>query len=296
MQQEALYTFDYTQDRLDVAVVEALANKEEMWAAYCKLIEGLKNPDEQTQTLNSIRGLHRVSDSTNSLASKNIIDYYFESAVLTSMGGEQLERYISHIEQCFAFTSVTGLGDVGPIWVDTVHHCCVYSVLTRLGHHVITMGRIDHIVLLLRPDIGDPRLEVLKSYIASVYGVTLEFVYLSDKWMRQLNNIITDSTLCVSMCDMPNEIYSRRINKVTAKQIESNYLKLYYDDMNSISVECITDYSTLARRLRANHVVLDYPTEREVQIRPYDPDVAPSCPIGSWVFWPRLSGLDTAIV
>lgn len=294
MQHSSVYTVNYMQDRLDITVMRAFANKANSLKRYGELVMQLDRPQEQVQKLNSIKGLEYIGDTASRVASKNIIDFHFEADVLTSMDPEQIERYLSDVENCFSFSSVEGLGNEGPLWVDTLHHVCMFSVIARMLHHLILSGRIGHIVLLHRGDREEPRLDVIKIFIANTYGVVLDFVRLSDNWLRQISDVITNQTVILSMCDVPYEQNGTVIDDVKARKFRN--VQFYVDNANSVLVECVSGSAALARRFKAHHVVMDYPTNHEAQIKPYDPNIIAKCPLDSWVFWPCLEGRKREVI
>ncbi|WP_163468499.1 hypothetical protein, partial [Klebsiella michiganensis] len=68
--------------------------------------------------------------------------------VLPGLSVAQATAYLRAVETSLSQVEAEGLDAPGPLWIDTLHHACVFSVLFQLAAHLRRRRGCDRIVLL----------------------------------------------------------------------------------------------------------------------------------------------------
>lgn len=270
-------------ERFDTLIARALAAKPHRHTRD-RLIAEVDDGRHDGLLLRAAEGLSELPEAEERRAAINSIDFAFEPLVLPSLSPAQVQTYFAAIERSVRVSDVSGLDRPGPLWVDTVHHACVFSVLFRFAVGLRQTRPCDRIVLLHQGTRPEPRLGIVANLAARLLGVQPVSLPLRGSWLHDLAGLATPQTLIFSMADMPaiaSSVPSRR----RPAQVE-----LYAGDGIRRRVNVVAGSAVFAQRLGANHLVLDYPQPELIRLAPFDPERPPACPLVDWVFWPILVG------
>jgi hypothetical protein len=279
------YAFNLAADRFDTAVMAAFG------AGVARLVrddlvERVYADGFAGQLLNAVEGLERVPAEMCRRAAVNVIDFHFEPIVLSSIrNDDQLHAYFRGFTKTLRVESVSGVEGGGPLWVETAHHACVFSVLYDLIAYLSQRHGYRRATLLhqgLRPE---PRLSMVGNLLARRHGVTPRFIRLQDDWFGELARTATPDTVILYLSDVPPETSAR----TAPRKRTPARLALAAAPGLVAEVDTLAGGDTLARRLKARHVVLEYPGPDRLRVRPFDPDnPVLHMPVEDWVFWPLL--------
>lgn len=281
------YAFDLRPDRFDSRVMGAFQDIAKARRTYDRLVEGVRLGQYDDMLLKRLPGLEHLSDAANRKAALNVVDFYFEPIVLSSMALDQVRAYLATFERVMR-RNVVDIGQGGPLWIDSVHHSCVFSALHQFAAHLGRERGYDRLILLHQGQRPEPRLGVMARTLPSVCGVRPTYIPLTGNWMTVLSGAMTLNTAIFYLADMPKEVSTRKAPKERA----ATWLELAVAPGSVIRAEVLSASAALARRLGCQHIVMDYPEGDRVALRPYDPDFPVlRCPVEDWVFWPLLEAV-----
>jgi hypothetical protein len=277
--------FDLTPDRFDTFVASAFAGSRASRHVRDRLIAQVDGGLLDHMLLRARSGL-ALSNEVNRKAALNIIDFAFEPLVLQGMSADQTVRYLGAVENTLRVHEARGLDGFGPLWVDTIHHVCVFSVLFQLAAFLGKSRRFSQAVLLHQGQRPEPRLRIVVDLLRRAHGVTLVLLPLQGHWFPRLARLITPATVIFYLTDMPPEAFPQ----AARRQRGRSRLLLTHEPGVALQVETVSGSQIFARRLGATRVMLDYPSTDSVRIRPVgaDESTASLCPLEDWVFWPLL--------
>ena len=276
------------QARFDTLVAEAFASDKAARHVRDRLIARLHRGAYDGLLLRRAEGFSAIPEAAERRAALNAIDFAFEPLVLASLSVAQADAYFAGIEAVLRVGQAQGLDRPGPLWLDTVHHSCVFSVLYRMAAFLKARRGVSDVVLLhqgLRPE---PRLGIAVKVLARVHGVRLHLLPLRGDWFGELARRATPQTAILSLTDMPREAFQAAPPRRALGRIE-----LHAGPDARRTVETVSGSPVFARRLGAAHLVLDYPGRGTIRLRPHDGEPA-LCPVEDWVFWPVLAARGPA--
>ncbi|MCP3418615.1 hypothetical protein NLM16_31350 [Bradyrhizobium brasilense] len=278
--------FDLTADRFDSFVSSAFAASRESRHVRDRLIAQVDDGRLDHMLLRARSGVVGLSDKINRKAALNVIDFAFESIVMQNMSTDQAIRYLGAVENMLHIREARGLDPDGPLWVDTVHHVCVFSVLFQLAVFVDKNRKGGQMVLLHQGQRPEPRLRIVADLLRRAHGVTLILQPLQGNWFARLRRLTTPDTVIYYLTDMPLEAFPQ----ATRRERGRSRLLLTLGQGPVLQVETVSGSQSFARRLEARRIVLDYPSSDSLRIRPIGADEAAVsiCPLEDWLFWPLL--------
>jgi hypothetical protein len=279
------YSFNLAPDRFDTHVINALAATKATRHMRDRLIAQVRQGRLDHMLLRRLGGLEDLPAELCERAAINVIDFHFEPLALASMSRPQLASYLQSAEKTLRLGEVEAFDASGPLWIDSVHHACVFSVLYLFAAYLARQRRYRKLLLLnqgLRPE---PRLPMVIGLLRQIAGVEAMTLQLRGNWFAELTRMATPETAVFYLTDMPLETSQRSAPKARAL----SQLQLGAPPNVSVRLETLSGSGVFARRLNAEHVVIDYPAADRVRIRPYDA-ASPvcRCPLEDWVFWPLL--------
>jgi hypothetical protein len=270
-------------ERFDAHVARAFAADPATRHTRDRLIAEVHAGASDRMLLRAAPGLEALPEADERRAAVNAIDFAFEPLVLPGLSVAQAVAYFAAVEDTLRVGEAAGLDGPGPLWVDTVHHACVFSVMFQLAAHLRRHRGCDRVVLLHQGARPEPRLEVVANLLARVHGVGLARLPLRGRWFHELARTATPQTAIFYLADMPADGAG-----VAAGRRGRARLDLHAGPGLGRRVDAVSGSAAFARRLGASHVVLDYPAADRIRLRPFDPDRPPACPLVDWVFWPVL--------
>jgi hypothetical protein len=282
--------FDLTADRFDNLVANAFAADKASRHVRDRLIAQVDGGRLDHMLLRARSGIATLPDATQRKAALNIIDFAFEPLVLQGMSNDQMVRYLAVIENSLHIRGSGGLDGPGPLWVDTLHHVCVFSVLFQLAAFLGKTRRIGQVILLHQGQRPEPRLRIVADLLRQVHGIALVLIPLQGQWFQRLASLATPATAIFYLTDMPPEAFTRTEGRRRGRSrlLLGHPLAL---GSTAVEIETISGSQSFARRLGAARVVLDYPSTDSMRIRPAEADETSTslCPIEDWLFWPLLA-------
>ncbi len=280
-------TAAFQAERFDTLVMRAFA-AEPSRHTRDRLIAEVRSGRHDGLLLRAAEGLDSLPEARERRAAINTIDFAFEPLVLPSLSLAQAQAYCTGVERSLRLGDASGLDRPGPLWVDTVHHACVFSVLFQFSAHLAQVRSCDRIVLLHQGARPEPRLGVVANLAARLLRVQPVSLPLRGAWFKDLAAIATPRTLIFSMADMPALAFPAASRRTPAQ------VDLFTAEGIHRRVDVVAGSAVLAKRLGANHLVLDYPQPDRIRLSPYDAGRPPTCPLVDWVFWPILVGAHPA--
>jgi hypothetical protein len=289
--------FDLTAERFDRLVADTFAASKASRHVRDRLIAQVDEGRLDHMLLRARSGLMTLPDAVNRKAALNIIDFTFEPFVMQGMSADQAVRYLGAVENTLHIREARGLDQSGPLWVDTVHHVCVFSVLFQLAAFLGKNGRFRQVILLHQGQRPEPRLRIVTDLLRRAHGVALVLLQLQGHWFSRLARLTTPSTVIFYLTDMPPEAFPQAANRQRSRSrlllghsASKDARERAYGQGAALEVETICGSQSFARRLGAARIVLDYPSTDSVRIRPVDADepTMSLCPLEDWVFWPLL--------
>jgi hypothetical protein len=207
---------------------------------------------------------------------------------MQSMSTDQAMWYLGAVENTLQVREARGLDGFGSLWVDSIHHVCVFSVLFQLAAFLGKNARFKQVVLLHQGQRPEPRLRIVADLLRRAHGVALVLLQLQGQWFPRLAQLTTPGTVIFYLTDMPPEAFPQ----AARRQRGRSRLLLAHGAGEALEVETVSGSHSFARRLGATRIVLDYPSTDSLRIRPVGADDATVslCPLEDWVFWPVLSG------
>lgn len=280
--------FDLTPDRFDSLVANAFAASKASRHVRDRLIAQVDIGRLDHMLLRARSGVMALSDEVNRKAALNIIDFAFEPLVMQNMSMDQVMKYLGAVENTLQVREARGLDRFGPLWLDTIHHVCVFSVLFQLAAFLGKNRGFSQVVLLHQGQRPEPRLRIIADLLRRAHGVALVLLQLQGHWFPRLARLTTPGTAIFYLADMPPEAFPQ----AARRQRGRSRLLLAHRPGATLEVDTVSGSQSFARRLGARRIVLDYPSTDSVRIRPVDADEATIslCPLEDWVFWPLLGG------
>ena len=286
--------FDLTADRFDRLVVNSFAATKASRHVRDRLIAQVDAGRLDHMLLRGRTGVMTLSDEVNRKAALNIIDFAFEPLVMQNMSADQALRYLGAVENTLHVREATGLDCFGPLWVDTIHHVCVFSVLFQLAAFLGKSRQFNQVVLLHQGQRPEPRLRIIADVLRRAHGVTLVLLPLQGHWFPRLARLTTPGTVIYYLTDMPPEAFPQ----AARRQRGRSRVLLTQGPEAALQVETISGSQSFSRRLGATRIVLDYPSTESVRIRPVGAEepVTSLCALEDWVFWPLLGAAQQRAV
>ena len=224
-------------------------------------------------------GLEALPTAANKRAGINIVDYAFEALVLPTMNQEQLDQYFMACANTLRMPKMEGVEQHGPLWFDTVHHVCNFSVIYTLAAHLRGNGYRKFIVLHQWKK-TEPRMELLVKG-----GGWWSFIPFAPGWFDTLASQASPDAAIFYPVDIPLDAPGL----LEPDERGPSLVRLGAKGV-SIQVETLTGSAAVARKLGAAHLVLDYPTDGTVEVRRFDGVIPVAhCPLEDWLFWPALT-------
>jgi hypothetical protein len=278
--------FDLTADRFDSLVANTFAASKASRHVRDRLIAQVDEGRIDHMLLRARSGVMALSDAVNRKAALNIIDFAFEPFVMQGMSTDQAIRYLGAVENTLHIREAGGLDGFGPLWVDTIHHVCVFSVLFQLAAFLGKKRKFSQVVLLHQGQRPEPRLRIVVDLLRRAHGVVLVLLPLQGHWFPRLARLTTPGTVIFYLTDMPPEAFPQ----AARRQRHRSRLLLTHEAGVALQVETISGSQSFARRLGATRIMLDYPSTDSVRIRPVDAEEPTTslCPLEDWLFWPLL--------
>jgi hypothetical protein len=278
--------FDLTADRFDSLVSNSFAASKESRHVRDRLIAQVDGGRLDHMLLRARSGVMALCDAVNRKAALNIIDFAFEPIVMQNMSTDQAMRYLGAVENTLHIREARGLDSSGPLWVDTIHHVCVFSVLFQLAVFLGKNRKFSQVVLLHQGQRPEPRLRIIADLLRRAHGVALVLLPLQGNWFARLGRLTTPDTAIYYLTDMPPEAFPQAARRERSR----SHLLLSHGSGAALQVETVSGSQSFARRLGASRIVLDYPSTDSLRIRPIGADEAAVsfCPLEDWVFWPLL--------
>jgi hypothetical protein len=279
------YEFQLTPDRFDTQVASAFAATKNARLTRDRLIAQLRDGGFDHLLLGRLDGLETLGRESIEKAALNIIDFHFEPLVLQSMSLAQVDAYFMAVEKTLALTEAKGLDGDGPLWIDTVHHACVFSVLYRLAVFLARNRGYRQLVLLHQGQRPEPRLAIISNLVRQIPQVKPVLLRLQGRWFQDLTQITTPDTAIFYLTDMPAVAFERRAPAARSFA----HIQLYAAPGISLRLDTMSGSGIFARRLKAAHVVVEYPRADRIRLRPYDAaNPTTRCPLEDWMFWPLM--------
>jgi hypothetical protein len=224
-------------------------------------------------------GLEALPAAANKRAGINIIDYAFEALVLPTMGQQQLDQYFTACAKTLRMPKMESVEEHGPLWFDTVHHVCSFSVIYTLAAHLRRRGYRKFIVLH-QWEKTERRMELLTKG-----GGWWSFIRFAPGWSNTLVSQASPDAAIFYPVDFPLDVPG-------LLEPDERGLSLLRLGAKGVTVQTgtATGSAAIARKLGAVHLVLDYPSGDTVEVRRFD-GVNPvaHCPLEDWLFWPALT-------
>lgn len=279
------YGFNLESDRFDTHVMGTYQQSKMIRHSRDSLIAQVHGGRWNHLLLNQLEGLGGISADICEKAAINVIDYYFEPRVLSSMQDTQLHEYFCGFSKTLRVDHISGVGSGAPLWVETVHHVCVFSILYDLILHLARHHGYRRAVLLHQGQRPEPRLSMIAKLLLKKHNIQPQFIQLTGNWFSALAKTATPDTVILYLSDVPPETSAKH----AAKERDLPRLRLTAPPDFAATVDTVPGGSILARRLKARHVVLEYPGPGRIRIRPFDQNNQMAClPLEDWVFWPLL--------
>lgn len=279
------YGFNLESDRFDTQVMAAFQKSKMARHTRDALIAQIHGGRWNHLLPGRLDGLGAMSAQACAKAAVNVVDYYFEPLVLQSMQAKQLHEYFCGFAKTLRVDSVHGVTSGAPIWVETVHHVCIFSILYDLILHLARHHGYRRAVLLHQGQRPEPRLAMIANLLQSMHRIQPNFVQLNGNWFAKLSKLVTPDAIVLYLSDVPPTGARPQSNK----ERDPSRLRLTIAGDHAVSIDTTAGGGMLARRLKAQHVVLEYPGLDNIRIRPFDPDDQVSCiSLQDWVFWPLL--------
>jgi hypothetical protein len=281
----ATHRFDLRRERFDIHVMEALASEGSLQARE-SLVADVRAGRYDHLLLHRRGDVAGISADESERAAINLIDFHFEPLVMRTMPATQANAYFRDLVKVMAIEYAAAEPGAVPLWIDTVHHACVFSVTYQFASHLVLQYGYRSVALLhqgLRPE---PRLDVFARTLQHATGVRTVFVRLEGAWFATLSRITTPDTAIFYLTDLPPETTARRAPRLR----QHARLHLTAGARIAAAMETLSGSAAFARRLGAAHLVVEYPSATRIRVRPYDAARPVTlCPLADWIFWPAIA-------
>jgi hypothetical protein len=282
---QASHRFDLQQERFDGHVMAAFAREGSLQVRE-NLVAGVRAGRYDHLLLHQRRDIEGVSADESERAAINVIDFHFEPLVMRTMPATQANTYFQDLVKTMAVEYAGAEPGGIPLWIDTVHHACVFSVTYQFASYLVRHHGYRNVVLVhqgLRPE---PRLDVFARSLQHATGVRPVFVRLAGAWFANLSRMTTPDTVIFYLTDLPPETSGRKAPRLR----QHARLHLTVGACIAATMETLSGSAVFARRLKAAHLVVEYPSASRIRVRPHDaakPETL--CPLADWVFWPAIA-------
>lgn len=284
----AAHASDQMLDRFDVQVIEAFKDSRSATHTRDKLIAQVRNGDFAHLLLKRLSGLEKLPDALNEKAAINVIDFYFESFVLQKLDALQLESYLRSVTKTLQIQSIDGVNGDGPLWIDTVHHTCLYSVIYDFAVHLARYRGYRKLILVLQGARTEPRIHIIGRHLAQMQRMQLTLFQPQGNWFPRLAKLTTPDTAIVYIGDTHPVTATRR---ASASRVRTA-IQLNVKPNVSFNIRTVSGAAAFAKRLDAAHLVLEYPEPDAIRVRTYDSaNSVTRCPLEEWAFWPSLTAV-----
>ena len=274
------------QDRLDLTIMRAYSTSESPRATRTRLLHRWREDELLSRlVLSRIEGLSAIAPEEDERGVRNLADYWFEPLVMPTMSLGQARDYFLSVKKSLRFE----LGEISPptdrpLILESVHHCCVFSVLYATIQLLVAGHGFRKAILLHLRDPLDPRAATGQILVERVLQVETVCLRLEGAWLATLGREMSDRTVLIYFGDMPPSLFPDRYQPGKT----SSRVHFYARPDVAVDVEGISIARFLARRHRAGHHLLDYPEPGTVRLRPWRRGAELHCPLADWVFWPAL--------
>ena len=197
------YAFDLERQRFDIEVMTRLTSEEGPRRAYDRLLDQVADGSFDDRLPRQQLDYPDLADDIVNKAAKNIIDFHFEPYLLASISADQLRNYFNRVEKTLPSAELDFIEQHRPLWIDTVHHACIFSVIYKLADYLITDLGFRALILLhqgLRPE---PRLDMFARLLHQTHGVRPLYIQLREQWTSSLMKATTPDTMIIYLSDMP---------------------------------------------------------------------------------------------
>ena len=281
----ATHRFDLRRERFDIHVMEAFASEGSLQVRE-SLVANVRAGRYDHLLLHRKEDVEGISANESERAAINLIDFHFEPLVMRTMPPAQADAYFQDLAKVMAIEYAAAEPGAVPLWIDTVHHACVFSVTYQFASHLVLRYGYRSVALVhqgLRPE---PRLDVFARTLQHATGVPTVFVRLEGAWFATLSRMTTPDTAIFYLTDLPPETTPRRAPRVR----QHARLHLTAGARIAAEMETLSGSAVFARRLGAAHLVVEYPSATRIRVRPYDAARPVTlCPLADWIFWPAIA-------
>jgi hypothetical protein len=279
------YAFNLDLDRFDNHVLNAYRDGTVARWTRDRLIAQVCEGKLDHFLLTRVEGLENLPVAAAEKAAINVIDFLFEPFVLRTMSVPQLASYFQRVHKTFPRQDVSGLDADGPLWIDTLHHACSFSITYELIAYLVRQRGYRGIVLLHQGQRQEMRLDLIAKVMRQVLNIEPDYMLLTGHWFSLLAQKTGPDTAIFYLADMPQDT-----SKSTAPKERRSYtIQLDPAPDTPVRLETLSGSRVFARRLGAVHVVLDYPHRDCLRVRPFDAGAPVAlCPVEDWMFWPLL--------
>jgi hypothetical protein len=282
------YTFNLGTDRFDTYVMSLFSAPNASRLTRDSVISGVREGKFDYMLLRSIQGLEDLPVEVCDRAAINIIDFHFEALVLRNMGAAQLAGYCKEVEKTLRMESICPVDSGAPLWVSTVHHACVFSILAQFSIHLAKHRGCRKIIVIHQGDRPEPRLNLMSKAVEHESKVRPNFLQMKGPWLRTLSELSSPDCVIFYFGDMPHAVSRSNVQK----SYRRGGIELFASSNRSIKMDTLFGGDTFARRLGAFHTVLEYPRPDRIRLRQYDVvNPVTVCPLEDWVFWPALTAV-----
>lgn len=273
------------QNRFDLTIMRAYAQTDNVATTRSRIIKLWQSDETLSQlALSRQAGVSGLSAEDDQRAVTNLADYWFEPYALPTMSIGQARDYYLAIQDVLRFVISPADRPVKrPIVLETLHHCCAFSILFVSVQELIRKFALKRFILLHLRDELDPRLEICRNLLDNVLHVEAFPISIRENWLDVLQRSVTEDTLIVYMGDMPASMFP----KLRTRKNTDSILRLYAEPGIEIMTERVSIAGALTRRLNADHYTLDFPEKDTAHLQSWTHG-ALSCPLPDWVFWPAL--------
>ena len=234
-------------------------------------------------------GLERVTDKEDETSFRHLVDYYFEPYFVESMNPSHLNAYLCSIEDRISLTFGELPGGEQPLFIESLHHYCSFSIHYLVILHLAEKRGYDHVILMHRQEQLDPRLTAMQRALSELQDIDSDLIHFGDQWFQEVEANLTDKSIIFYMGDMAPALFPQHHRPgVTGSTLSFSM----NDHQQKLSLEGFSHGRQLAKSLNAQHFILDYPSETEAALNPFSVNSNKTelrCPLAAWIFWPALS-------
>ena len=277
------YTFNLQVNRFDKEVIEAFKDVTSARKARDRIIRQLHAGHYNNRLLPRLYGLRELPDAVGKKAAMNVIDFHFEPLVLRTYQPNQRERYFQDLAKTLKMEPLTGVEAGNPLWIDTVHHACGFTIIYDLAAILARHYGYRKLIVLHPGKKPYQQVMIVGKQLMQMFSMMLTPLPLQENWLSALTRILTPDTAIICFVDVPQD------NSGTDTAIDKSFIQLDAPADMSMKIEDMTGSATAARRLGATHMALEYPSSNIARIRAFDAATPViTCPLEDWILWPQL--------